>query len=112
MPKTKPPYPAAFKQQIVELAMAGRSPAELAREFDISAQSVTAWVARAAQAQGIATIACGGGCFLNAILARELRAELSGRGLVMLEAMAVPPNDGGLSLGQAWVALQATMTGD
>ena len=25
MPKTKPPYPAAFKQQIVELAMAGRS---------------------------------------------------------------------------------------
>ena len=34
MPKTKPPYPGAFKQQIVELAMAGRSPAELARELD------------------------------------------------------------------------------
>ena len=29
MPKTKPPYPEAFKQQIVELHMAGRTPAEL-----------------------------------------------------------------------------------
>ena len=47
MPKTKPPYPEAFKQQIVELHMAGRSPAELSREFGVSAQSITAWVARA-----------------------------------------------------------------
>ena len=52
MPKTKPAYPTAFKQQIVELAMAGRSPAELAREFDLSAQSVTAWMARAAADAG------------------------------------------------------------
>jgi transposase len=48
MPKSKPPYPAEFKQQIVELAMAGRTPAELSREFAVSAQSVTAWVAQAA----------------------------------------------------------------
>jgi transposase len=52
MAKTKPPYPAAFKQQIVELAMGGRTPAELAREFEVSAQSVTAWVARAAADSG------------------------------------------------------------
>jgi len=52
MPKSKPPYPAAFKQQIVELAMAGRTPAELSREFGISAQSVTAWVAQAAANAG------------------------------------------------------------
>jgi transposase len=52
MPKTKPAYPEAFKQQIVELAMAGRSPAQLAREFEVSAQSVTAWVARAAADAG------------------------------------------------------------
>lgn len=48
MPKTKPPYAEAFKQQIVELHMAGRTPAELSREFGVSAQSITAWVARAA----------------------------------------------------------------
>ena len=52
MPKTKPAYPEAFKQQIVELAMSGRSPAQLAREFEVSAQSITAWVARAAADAG------------------------------------------------------------
>ena len=52
MPQTKPPYPQAFKQQIVELAMAGRTPGELSREFGISAQSVTAWIARAAADAG------------------------------------------------------------
>ena len=52
MPKTKPPYPEAFKQQIVELHMAGRTPAELSREFGVSAQSVTAWVAQAAANAG------------------------------------------------------------
>lgn len=50
MGKTKPPYPAAFKQQIVELFQAGRSQSELAREFDVSAGSIANWVARAANA--------------------------------------------------------------
>jgi transposase len=52
MSKTKPPYPEAFTQQIVELHMAGRTPAELSREFGVSAQSITAWVARAAADTG------------------------------------------------------------
>ena len=33
MPKSKPPYPAEFRQQIIELARAGRTPAQLSREF-------------------------------------------------------------------------------
>lgn len=52
MSKTKPPYPEAFKQQIVELAMAGKTPSELAREFGVSAQSITAWIARSAADAG------------------------------------------------------------
>jgi transposase len=48
MPKTRPPYPAEFREQIVELARAGRTPAELAREFGCSAQTVTNWIAQAA----------------------------------------------------------------
>ena len=52
MGNTKPPYPAAFKQQIVELFQAGRSQSELAREFDVSAASIANWVARASADSG------------------------------------------------------------
>jgi hydrogenase maturation protein HypF len=62
------------------------------------------WVAAAAAKHRLPTVAAGGGCFLNAVLARGLRAELAQRDIAMLEAEQAPPNDGGLSLGQAWVA--------
>ena len=48
MPKSRPPYPAEFRQQIVELFHAGRSPKELSREFGCSAQTIVNWVGQAA----------------------------------------------------------------
>ena len=49
MPKTRPPYPAEFRQQMVELVRAGgKTPAELSREFECSAQTIINWVAQAA----------------------------------------------------------------
>jgi hydrogenase maturation protein HypF len=69
------------------------------------------WVARAARATGIATVAGGGGCFLNAILARGLARALGREGIALVEARQVPPNDGGLALGQAWVALRSAAPG-
>jgi len=33
MPKSRPPYPAEFRQQMIELVRAGRNPEELSREF-------------------------------------------------------------------------------
>ena len=48
MPKTRPPYPAEFRQQMIELVRAGRTPAQLSREFECSAQTITNWVAQAA----------------------------------------------------------------
>ena len=52
MPKTKPPYPAEFRDQMVELVQAGRTPAVLSREFGVTAQSIAAWVAQAAANSG------------------------------------------------------------
>jgi transposase len=40
MPRTGGPYPPEFRQQIIELVRAGRTPDELAEEFEPSAESV------------------------------------------------------------------------
>ena len=52
MPKTRPPYAPEFRQQMVELARAGRSPEELARAFEPSAQAIRNWVAKADRDSG------------------------------------------------------------
>lgn len=52
MPKSKPPYPAEFRQQIIELARVGRTPAELSREFGPTAQSISNWIAQDARDRG------------------------------------------------------------
>jgi hydrogenase maturation protein HypF len=62
------------------------------------------WAATAAREAGISTVVFGGGCFMNAILARGLRGRLQSAGFAVAEAEQAPPNDGGLALGQAWAA--------
>ena len=36
MPKTRPPYAAEFRQQMIDLVRSGRAPEDLAREFEPS----------------------------------------------------------------------------
>ena len=52
MPRSRPPYPAEFRRQMVELVQSGRAPGELSREFGVTAQSIAAWVAQAAADNG------------------------------------------------------------
>ena len=40
MPKTRPPYAAEYRQQMVDLVRAGRTPEDLAREFEPSSQAI------------------------------------------------------------------------
>ena len=48
MPKSHPPYSPEFRQRIVELVRKGRTPEELARQFEPSAQAIRNWVKQAA----------------------------------------------------------------
>jgi transposase len=47
------PYPADFRAQIVELVKSGRTPEELAREFEPTAQTIINWVAQADRDVGV-----------------------------------------------------------
>jgi len=53
MGKTRPPYPQQFKDQIVALVRAGRTPAELAREFEPTEPTIRDWAAQADRDQGL-----------------------------------------------------------
>ncbi|MFA7243130.1 MAG: carbamoyltransferase HypF [Sulfuricellaceae bacterium] len=68
------------------------------------AEGLAQWVVREARISD--AVVLGGGCFLNAILSKKLGNRLREQGLTVLEARQAPPNDGGISLGQAWVARQ------
>ena len=54
---------------------------------------------------GIASIVLAGGVFQNSLLTRRLSALLRKTGFSVCRPIRVPTNDGGLALGQAWVAL-------
>lgn len=52
MSKTHPPYALEFRRQMIDLVRAGRDPADLAREFEPSAQAIRNWVAQADRQDG------------------------------------------------------------
>ena len=52
MSKKRPPYPPEFRRQLIELVRAGRSPEDLAKEFEPSAQAIRNWVAQADRDEG------------------------------------------------------------
>ena len=47
MPRSRPPYPPEFRDQIVALHRAGRSVSELAREFEPSTETIRNWIRQA-----------------------------------------------------------------
>jgi transposase len=51
MPKTRAPYAPEFRRQMVDLVRSGRDPADLAREFEPSAQAIRNWVAQSGFAE-------------------------------------------------------------
>jgi hydrogenase maturation protein HypF len=61
---------------------------------------------------GIKTVVLSGGVFQNATLHEKTIPRLEGLGLTVYTHHLVPPNDGGLALGQAAIAAYQTIHGD
>jgi hydrogenase maturation protein HypF len=69
---------------------------------------VAAACRRIADSRGVRTVVFSGGVFLNAILSSECAARLAADGFRVFRHQRVPPNDGGICLGQ--LAIAAAMT--
>jgi len=80
---------------IVEERLAGRVPSVIALGFHLAVADA---IVAVAATQPAWPIACSGGVFQNALLVRLVRERLGERAWFNA---AVPPNDGGLALGQA-----------
>jgi len=62
------------------------------------------WLEKSCQQWKLNKVVLSGGCFLNKILTEGLVKMLMHKNIIAYFPKQVPPNDGGLCLGQAWVA--------
>ncbi len=94
------------------LAGTGRAPGEVlqaALDFHESlARATAALCGRVRDRTGVADAALTGGVFQNRVLSVRCRDLLAEAGFRVYCNRDVPPNDGGIALGQAWVALSGT----
>lgn len=75
-----------------------------ARMHHAIADATVATAQSIAHDEGLDTVVLSGGVFQNARLVDLCRTDLARSGLAVFTHQLVPPNDGGLSLGQAFVA--------
>jgi len=59
---------------------------------------------------GLDRVALGGGVFQNALLLDKAQHALTDRGFTVLRPRLLPPNDGGIALGQILVGASASST--
>jgi hydrogenase maturation protein HypF len=81
----------------------GVEPAEIAAKFHNSLAQVAVTVA---QRIGVEQVVLTGGCFQNRLLAETLAAQLSVAGHQPICHRQVPPNDGGIALGQVMAVVR------
>jgi len=77
---------------------------------DFSARSVLAGCMKARETTGLKTVALSGGVFQNRTLVTESVSLLREKGFRVLTHSLVPPNDGGIALGQAAYGMSAEIT--
>jgi len=114
------PYPVPFSAATGELdyrpllsvlmldRLRGRDRAQIARAFQRGvARGLADAIESLSRLHGINTVVLSGGVFQNELLLLDLKSLLDGGQFEILTNHAVPPNDGGISLGQAALAVGA-----
>jgi hydrogenase maturation protein HypF len=99
--------PAPVLAAVVDDVRAGTpAPVVAARFHTAVARLVHTLCAGARERHGLETVALTGGVFANALLSSACARALRADGFTVLRHRRVPPNDGGLALGQLVVAAQ------
>ncbi|HEX4760947.1 MAG TPA: carbamoyltransferase HypF [Thermoleophilaceae bacterium] len=94
----------AIRSLVADLE-AGEPPEVVSARFHNGLATATAGAcARLADARGLGTVVLSGGVFQNRLLLERTAASLEAAGLEVLVPRRLPPNDGGISYGQAAVA--------
>jgi hydrogenase maturation protein HypF len=90
---------------VAQDASVGTTAALIGRRFHSTMVELIAAVCdRLREETGIQAVVMSGGVFMNALLTCEASGRLSAGGFRVYRHQLVPPNDGGLSLGQVAVA--------
>lgn len=89
-------------QQITEAKMRGEDTGMLAYRFhQVLAEMITAVCIKAKESSGRDKVALSGGVFQNRLLLRLTEERLLQEGFEVLRHRMIPPNDGGIAIGQA-----------
>ncbi len=96
--------------EIVDDVAAGIPPVAISRRFHATLAVITGQMCRLIRDQhGLDTVALSGGCFQNRLLLLLTAAALSHENFRVLTHGRVPPNDGGIALGQVAIAAHQLM---
>lgn len=89
-------------QELVEGRLGGEDPDQLAFRFhEALARMTVDCCEKIRRETGNRTVALSGGCFQNTLLLRLVQTSLENKEFTVLKHSMVPPNDGGIALGQA-----------
>ncbi|HEU0265364.1 MAG TPA: carbamoyltransferase HypF, partial [Geobacterales bacterium] len=100
--------PLPLFQALLDGMDQGVQVSHLARTFHLSLATLTAQMCECARQQtSLSLVALSGGVFQNRLFTEDLCRLLKERGFTVLTHRLVPPNDGGLALGQAVIAARS-----
>ena len=116
------PYPFPFNgkqfdfepllRSLIEDRLRGRPISEIARRVQTGfARGLADALMSVCRTPGLDTVILSGGVFQNELLVEDLKTMLHHQPLKLWTNHAVPPNDGGISLGQAALATFAQQKG-